>query len=74
MYFLSRHAPGRGQDCGIAPDLIQELLVDIETAPLDEKMASILRYARKLTMSPSRVTEVDAARTMTPAAVTTPST
>jgi uncharacterized peroxidase-related enzyme len=47
--------------CGVAPDLVKALLADIETAPLEAKMKPVLRYARKLTLSPARVTEADAA-------------
>jgi uncharacterized peroxidase-related enzyme len=47
--------------CGVAPDLIKALLADIETAPVDARMKPILRYARKLTLSPARMTEADAA-------------
>jgi uncharacterized peroxidase-related enzyme len=52
---------GVAEACGIAPDLIKALLVDIETAPLEARMKPILRFARKLTLSPARVTEGDAA-------------
>jgi uncharacterized peroxidase-related enzyme len=48
--------------CGVAPDLIEALLADIETAPLEAKMKPILRYARKLTLSPAQVAEADAAQ------------
>jgi uncharacterized peroxidase-related enzyme len=47
--------------CGVAPDLIEALLADIETAPLEATMTPILRYAKKLTLSPARMTEADAA-------------
>ena len=43
---------GVAEACGVAPDLIKALLIDIETAPLEERMKPILRYARKLTLSP----------------------
>jgi uncharacterized peroxidase-related enzyme len=47
--------------CGVAPDLFKALLADIETTPVDTRMKPILRYARKLTLSPARMTEADAA-------------
>ena len=47
--------------CGVAPDLIKALLADIETAPLEATMKPILRYAKKLTLSPARMTDADAA-------------
>ncbi|HLW91350.1 MAG TPA: peroxidase-related enzyme [Roseiarcus sp.] len=47
--------------CGVDPELFKALLADIETAPVDARMKPILRYARKLTLSPARVTEADSA-------------
>jgi alkylhydroperoxidase family enzyme len=61
MYLLSRHARGSAVACGVAPDLIKALLADIETAPLEATMKPILRYAKKLTLSPARMTDADAA-------------
>ncbi len=52
---------GVAEACGVAPDLIKALLIDIKTAPLEARMKPILRYARNLTLSPARVTEADAA-------------
>jgi uncharacterized peroxidase-related enzyme len=52
---------GVAEACGVAPDLITTLLADIETAPLELRMKPILHYVRKLTLSPARVTEADAA-------------
>ena len=47
--------------CGVAPEVIKALLADIETAPIEAKMKPILSYARKLTLSPARMTAADAA-------------
>jgi uncharacterized peroxidase-related enzyme len=47
--------------CGVTPDLIKALLADIETAPIEPRMKPILKYAKKLTLAPARITEVDAA-------------
>jgi uncharacterized peroxidase-related enzyme len=47
--------------CGVEPALIQALLADLDTAPVPAKMKPILRYAKKLTASPARMTEADAA-------------
>ena len=47
--------------CGVEPSLFQALLADLETAPVEAKMKPILRYAKKLTLSPARMTEADAA-------------
>src|SRR5271167_910672 len=43
--------------CGMAPELFEALLADIETAPVEPKMKPILNYAKKLTLSPARMTE-----------------
>jgi uncharacterized peroxidase-related enzyme len=48
--------------CGVAPDLVKALLAGIETAPIEAKMKPILSYARKLTLSPARMTATDAAK------------
>jgi hypothetical protein len=40
--------------------LIEALLRDIETAPVEARMKPILRYASKLTLTPARMTEADA--------------
>jgi uncharacterized peroxidase-related enzyme len=47
--------------CGVAPGVIEALLADIETAPVEPRMKPILNYAKKLTLSPARMTESDAA-------------
>jgi uncharacterized peroxidase-related enzyme len=60
VYCHSTHV-GVAAACGVDPDLFKALLADIETAPVDAKMRPILRYARKLTLTPARVTEADAA-------------
>jgi uncharacterized peroxidase-related enzyme len=59
-YCHSTHA-GVAEACGVAPDLVKALLADLETAPLEAKMKPLLHYARKLTLSPARVSEADAA-------------
>src|ERR1700735_4930700 len=60
VYCHTTHV-GVAEACGVDPALFKALLSDIETAPLDARMKPILRYARKLTLSPARVTETDAA-------------
>src|SRR5580704_19086101 len=47
--------------CGVEPDLVKALVADIESAPIEARMKPILRYARKLTHSPARMTAADAA-------------
>jgi hypothetical protein len=41
--------------------LFNVLLSDIDLAPVEDHIKPILRYARKLTLSPARITEADAA-------------
>ncbi|MGP6089893.1 carboxymuconolactone decarboxylase family protein [Antarctobacter jejuensis] len=45
---------------GIAPDLIAALLEDLEGAAIDDRLRPILRYVRKLTLSPAQMIEADA--------------
>jgi uncharacterized peroxidase-related enzyme len=49
------------QAFGVAEEVIEGLLDDIELAPVPNRMKPILRYVRKLTETPSRMTEADAA-------------
>jgi uncharacterized peroxidase-related enzyme len=58
-YCHSTHAGVAGA-LGVAPDLFA-LLSDIDSAAVEERIKPILRYARKLTLSPARLTEADAA-------------
>jgi len=48
------------REFGIPAGLMVQLIEDIDTAPVGEKIKSILRYVRKLTLSPSRMTQTDA--------------
>ncbi len=45
---------------GIAEGLIDALLADLDTAPVDRKFRPLLAYARKLTLAPSEVSQADA--------------
>lgn len=45
---------------GIDPKLIEALMDDLETAPVDVRLKPILAYVGKLTLSPSRMIEGDA--------------
>jgi uncharacterized peroxidase-related enzyme len=51
---------GVAEACGIAPNLIKALLNDVEAAPVEARMKPVLRYARKLTLSPARMSDADA--------------
>ena len=45
---------------GLEEGLLEALLRDLDDAPVDEKMRPLLRYAQKLTVTPSRMTPADA--------------
>jgi len=45
---------------GVDPALFEQLVDDIESAPIDDRMKPILKYARKLTLTPDRMTDDDA--------------
>jgi uncharacterized peroxidase-related enzyme len=59
-YCHTTHA-GVAAAFGVQPDLFNVLLSDIDLAPVEERIKPILRYARKLTLSPARMTDADAA-------------
>ncbi len=40
---------------GAAKGLVDQLIDDIDTAPVEQRMKPVLRYARKLTMQPTGV-------------------
>lgn len=44
---------------GIGEGLLDTLLDDIDAAAVDARMKPILRYARKLTLSPSKIVQAD---------------
>lgn len=46
---------------GVPPSLIASLVTDLESAPVADALRPLLRYVEKLTRTPSRMTEVDAA-------------
>lgn len=48
------------REFGIPGGLMAQLIEDIDTALVGEKMKPILRYVRKLTLSPSKMTQADA--------------
>jgi uncharacterized peroxidase-related enzyme len=60
VYCHATHV-GVAEACGVPSNVIEALLHDIETAPVEARMRPILRYARKLTLTPARMTEADAA-------------
>ena len=45
---------------GVDEGLFQQLIDDIDTAPVDDKLKPLLKYVGKLTLTPSQMTEEDA--------------
>ncbi len=45
---------------GVEPSVIDALLADPATAPVEENLRPLLAYVAKLTLSPSKMTEADA--------------
>ena len=45
---------------GIAPAIVDALLHDLDTAPVEARLKPLLAYVRKLTLTPSRMVEADA--------------
>ncbi|HYE37617.1 carboxymuconolactone decarboxylase family protein [Methylocaldum sp.] len=45
---------------GVNESVFDQLHADIETAAVDEKLKPILRYVKKLTLTPTRITKTDA--------------
>lgn len=45
---------------GVEEGLLEALLLDVDSSPVDEKMKPVLRYVQKLTSAPSRMTPADA--------------
>lgn len=45
---------------GLSEDLVAALIEDVDTAPIRDALRPLLRYAGKLTLTPSRMTPADA--------------
>lgn len=45
---------------GLAPNVLDALMADVESAPVDAKLRPVLQYVRKLTLGPSRLVRSDA--------------
>lgn len=48
------------REFGIAEGLMSQLLDDVDAALVEERMRPILRYVKKLTLTPSKMTRADA--------------
>lgn len=44
---------------GVEPELVRQLVGDLDGAPVAERMRPVLAFARKLTQTPSRMTQAD---------------
>ena len=49
---------------GVAPDLFDQLLTDVNTAPIREPLKPIFQYLRKLTLTPSKLVRADVERVL----------
>ena len=56
-YGVHKHVDGK---FGIEEGLLDALIDDIDSAPVDEKLKPLLRYARKLTLEPAKMVRADA--------------
>lgn len=45
---------------GVDAGLLEALLGDLESAPIDDRLKPVLRFARKLTLTPSKMVQADA--------------
>ncbi len=48
------------EEFGVAPGLLAAALEDLDSAPVEDDLKPVLRYAGKLTATPARVTQSDA--------------
>lgn len=58
-YCVAEHS-ALAESFGVAPGLLEELQADIGTAPVREAMKPVLRFVRKLTLTPARMEQHDA--------------
>ncbi len=47
-------------DNGVDPVLFDGLMANVDTAPVEDRLKPILHFVRKLTLTPSRMTQADA--------------
>ncbi len=58
-YCVGGHRPA-AEAFGIAPDVFDKLMADVDTAPVDERLKPIFRFVKKLTETPARMVQGDA--------------
>jgi alkylhydroperoxidase family enzyme len=49
------------ENFGVDPGVIEALLADMESAPVEERLRPIFRLVRRLTLEPAKTTQADAA-------------
>ena len=59
VYCLGTHRVA-AEVLGAESGLVDKLLADIETAPVGDRLRPLFRYARTLTLTPTKVTQADA--------------
>ncbi|MEL6844177.1 MAG: hypothetical protein AAFP02_13285, partial [Bacteroidota bacterium] len=47
---------------GIKPHIIEQLVEDVDSAPVEDALKPVFHYLKKLTLSPSKLTEADVER------------
>ena len=55
-YGIHRHT---AEAFGIEEGLLERLLEDVDSSEVEERMKPVLRYVRKLTLTPSRIVQAD---------------
>lgn len=48
------------ENFGVTPDILEALLVDIDSADINQRMKPLLHYVKKLTLTPSKLVQADA--------------
>ena len=49
------------EELGVSAALLPALIEDVESAPIEDRLKPILHYVKKLTLTPTRLTDKDAA-------------
>lgn len=47
-------------EMGVDETLLEQMVEDLDNAPVDEKLKPVLRYVKKLTLTPYKMTQADA--------------
>ena len=57
--FAARTHQAAAEALGVSGTLFDALLDDIDASPVDDKLKPVLKYVRKLTLTPTRMTQLD---------------